>query len=260
MRFLYSLIALCLLVVTASADPKPVQLAAGGFGVGNNLTGFWQKKSSAATASITFLQCATDNTAQTTYTFTSQNTGTASADRYTIVSIAGIDSATNFNVTSATVGGDGATEVVDSIAAGMNTLIDTAIYIVTNASGTSETVTVTFSEPVTTAIICLSQVNNLNSATAIATESDFHTSAGLLQLNDIPFDTQAGGIVIGICASNAASVTTTWEAVTERVDNGAINPSYSQANDNTATASTPLALTCDYSGSADSALSAAAFR
>ena len=54
----------------------------------------------AVPASITFLQCAISASDLTTYTFATQNTGTASANRHTVVAISAVDGATIFRAST----------------------------------------------------------------------------------------------------------------------------------------------------------------
>lgn len=258
-RVLYSLLALCLLLSGAVAEPN-VQLAAGGFGAGNNLTGFWQKKrDAAAVASITFLQCATDANDLTNYSFASQNTGAESADRHTIVVVNSEDSATNFSTSSMTIGGDAASEAADSISAGTGSTTNTSIYIMANPTGTSETIAVSMSEAITGMGICVFQANNLASATAFATLTDFDTASAALTLN---INTQADGIGVGGCNSGTNGQTATWAGLTESGSETSVGTelTMSVADAETATASTPLTVTCDFGGSQDSTGAAASFK
>ena len=210
----------------------------------------------AAPASITFLQCAQDNGNNSTFTFASQNTGTASADRYTIIAIMGDDSATTFDVTSVTVGGDAATEVADHGASG--SMNDTALYILANPAGTSETVAVTFSEAVVHASICLAQVNGLISATPLDTAASFDTAAGAITLS---VNTTAGGIAVGMCSTQTNGVSTIWTGLTERADENLSEAgAYSYADLEVVSGATPLSITCDYTGGADTTGVAASFR
>ncbi len=77
------------------------------------LQGYWVG-ATATPATITFLQCAVDLGNLSAYTFTAQNVGPATPDRYTIVGVGGKDGASVYTVSSVTVGGDSATISVDN--------------------------------------------------------------------------------------------------------------------------------------------------
>lgn len=159
---------------------------------------------------LTFLQCSAEiTTDQTTYSFTTQNTGTATDDRYTIVGINARDSASAFTISSATVGGDAVTIVENVTAAGQRF---TGIGIVLNVAGTSETVSVTMSEAITSMRICLWQVTGLDSATKIASATSDATPS-------VPnLNVSAFGIAIGTCGKEDVNATATWVNLTERAD------------------------------------------
>lgn len=200
----------------------------------------------AGAASITFLQCTQDTSDLTTYTFSSQNTGTASADRHTIVTIAAEDSATNFTISTVTVGGDSATELYSTLA---TQSVESGIFGLLNTSGTSEDIVVTFSEAVTSANICVYQVNNLNSLTPVDTSNDATeetcSSAGGNTVCDLVIDAQDGGILVGVLGKSAnGSSAVTWNAgLTEDSEQGASESSLSTASHVVTADETPRTVT-----------------
>lgn len=210
---------------------------------------------SGGATSVTFLNCTSDTSNTDSYSFGGQATGTASADRYTIIGVVGEDAASNFAVSSVTVGGASATEIADEDGTG---LVNSAIYIVANPDGTSETVEVGWSEPVTGTAICLWQANNLADATAFSTAVDDDTASGNLALS---INTVALKISVGVCGVEASGNTTTWTGLTERDDNDAgAEFGYSAADfTEDATASTPLSVDCNYTGTGDSTGATATF-
>lgn len=222
-RLLIGIIAFVALTAAAFAN----------FGnTGGHLTGFWQAPTGDVAASITFLQCAQNTTDGSSFTFSAQNTGTASSDRHTIVTIAGEDSASDFTVSTVTVGGDSATELYSTLAAAS---VESAIFGLANTAGTSEDVVVTFSEAVTSANICLYQVNNLNSLTPVDTSNDAAeeacASGGLNSVCDLVIDAQNGGILVGVLAKSVAgSSAVTWSGLTEDQEVGASESSISTAS------------------------------
>lgn len=210
-------------------------------------------------ATITFQQCATNTTDGSSFTFSAQNTGTASSDRATIVGILIEDAAALHSINSVTVGGDSATEVVDQGAAGV--LVNSAIYILDNPTGTSEDIVVTPSETVTSMSICVWQANNLESTTATDTASDGDTDANPMTLD---LDVSADGIAVAVCADVSAGGTTyTWVGLTERDDATPGEHTRSAADyDEDSSASVPLTASCDSSnaGAQDQTGAAASFR
>lgn len=210
-------------------------------------------------ATITFLQCAENDAAQTTYTFSAQNTGTASADRITYVGLVATDGNATYTINSVTVGGDTATEITDNGGAG--TGLNAGIYAIANSAGTSEDVVVTYSEAITGAAICLWQGNNsVVAATDTATVFDTNSGAVAGLDTDVPAD----GILIGICTIQQGGATHSWTAgPTERIDDpnvGADAQAYSAADyDEDASASTPLTIGMTGSGASDVVCTIASF-
>lgn len=237
---------LCLTIQSANADL-----------IINELNGF--NAGGVSPATVTFLQCAEDASDASTYTFTSQNVGTASSDRYTIVGIGGDDNATVWDISSVTVGGNSATEAVDY--GGVSSLNNTAIYYIANPTGTSQTIVVNTSEAINHLQICVWQANNIQTGTPFATNTGFDTAAAAFHMDlNIP----ANGAAVGVCSTQAGSQTFTWTGLTERIDDPAIGAeanSYTAADLNQGgTASTPLSITCDATGSADTSGAVASWR
>ena len=105
-----------------------------------------------------------------------------------------------------TVGGDSASEIADLDTFSTASLIIGAIYILANPAGTSETVGICSRADQQHGDLPL-QVNNLNSAAAIATNGAFSTNASSITLS---VDTNAGGIAVGICNTNSGAQTVAW--------------------------------------------------
>lgn len=203
---------------------------------------------------LTFLQCANDTTDLTTYTLSAQNVGTAGATRKTIIGIVGVDNATVFGVSTVTVGGDSATEIVDEDGTGID---DSAIYILDNPVGTSEDVVVTFSEAISAIGVCLWEADGLSSSTAVASVANDDTASAAISLN---LNTSASSLTVGVCGTTN-SATATWVGLTERADAGGVQIVYTAADfTEDATPATPLTVSCDYTGTNDATGVAATFR
>ena len=165
----------------------------------------------AGQVAITYLQSAFDETDLTTYTFASQNLGTASGDRYIIVGVTARDFGTTAkSISSVTVGGVSATQVVGVQGAGSGTTIS-ALWIAAVPTGTTGNVVVTFSEQFIKCDIALWAATAINS-TATDTATDTVVSG-----NDLSgaVDVTANGAVIAIGATDADARTSTWTGVTE---------------------------------------------
>ena len=205
---------------------------------------------------LSFLQCASSDANATSYTYSAQNVGTASASRATIVGIAARDSATLFTVSTVTVGGDSATSVKDD---GGAQQISSALFIVANPAGTSEDVVVTFSEAVTSASICLWAVTDLSSLTAVATANASNGTGAALTLD---VNTSAYGIIASMCGvfASGGTVAPTGSAI-ERADADTAEIHYA-AYDYTegASGASPRSFGCDNSLSNSTSGVSASFR
>lgn len=189
-------------------------------------------------------------------TFTSVNVGTADAARTTILSITADDGTTiDFSFVGVTIGGDTATEVVDT--ANVNSRQQSAVYAMANPAGTSENIVVDLSEAVADITVCVYAAYNLNSSTAIASNQGFDTSGGVVTLS---VNTQSGGIAVGICGADSGSASTTWVGLTEETDATGTGHFYSSAWLSGTSDASPRTISCDYAGTGDIAGAAASFR
>lgn len=140
-----------------------------------------------------------------TITYTNAPIGTASADRYVIVAVAGEDNA-NTTITSITVGGNTPTTVVTS----NNVRSSLAIYIILVPSGTTATISATFSISKDGSWIGVWTATGLTSITAAGTNTQTtnNTAASVT--------TSDGGFVVGVCGNYGAAATPTWTNLTQR--------------------------------------------
>jgi hypothetical protein len=200
-----------------------------------------------------------DTANSTTYNsagFQAAGTGAASATQTgeIIVGVIGEDGASVFGVSSMTINGYAAIEITDENGTAS---IDSAIYRSTvELAGTTVNVSVTFTEPVTSAVICVWMLSNLQSITQVGVVSDPDAASGALVLT-IPATT-AGGFAVGLCANTGILDATTWTNLTEREDTQHGEADYSNADGTTAGGS--LAVTCDWTGANAAVGSAASFR
>lgn len=201
----------------------------------NQLNGF-NVASGASAASITFLQCsAEDPTNLTTYDFLTQNVGTASVDRYNVVAVLAMDTASAFTVSTITVGGNSATAIQN-----VNTAVVrySGLFILSNPTGTSQTISVTMSEPVTSMRVCVWQVNNIASGTAVdSTNNDGAVAT-------VSINVSALGVALAACVTQNITATNTWVGLTERADSNATEQTVTAADFlNDAAADSPLTIT-----------------
>lgn len=169
--------------------------------------------------SLSFLQGAVSTANQTTYTFSSQNLGTAASDRYIIAAISttGIADA-QINVSSVTIGGVSATQVVtnnfNSVSSGL-----VALYIAAVPTGTTGNVVVTFDAGCARAGIALYRVTGLGSATASATGQDEDNEGSANPSESTGINVPADGFAIGASfTQNQQSATAAWTGVTEQYE------------------------------------------
>jgi hypothetical protein len=207
-------------------------------------------------ASISFVGCTGEPSGTGPFTFTNHATGTAGA-RKTIVGVVGQDGTTDFSISGVTVGGNAATEAVDSADAG--SLVQAAIYIIDNPTGTTATIVATFSEAINNAAICVWAAYDVVSETKADFASNFQTAAAALTLDlDIPAD----GIAVGMSYTDANLQTVTWTGMTERsetiVSDGGSTSVFSGAD--SSTPGTPTSVSADWTGTDDSIGVSASFR
>lgn len=200
-------------------------------------------------ATITFLQCTNDVSDTNSYSLASQNTGTATADRHTLIALALGDSLPTFTIDSLTIGGDAATELMDPGGVASQT-INYAWYIMANPSGTSETIAFTLSESILRVRVCVWQVNNLVSPALVDSAAVIGTAGAVI---DLDLDTSADGIAAGMCLVASNAPTMTWTGMTERADGGTGEALMSSVADfdEDGSASVPLDVSCDSSGAQD---------
>jgi len=149
----------------------------------------------------TFLQGAGDATDLTTYTFASQNLGTASSDRVIAVAVSGRQSSAR-TVSSVTIGGVSATEI-GTRGSSQNPL---GIWIAAVPTGTTGDVVVTFSGAMLRCHIVAWAVTGGATLANASSGTDTATVTGV-----------TGGFIIAAANTTGAS-TFTWTNATEQYD------------------------------------------
>lgn len=193
----------------------------------------------------------------TTFTYTGIAIGTASATRYVVVGLTSISSAAT-TITSVTIGGVLATNVITQKKDNGGVDIVQAFYIAAVPTGTTANVVVVYSVSQYRAGCATWSLDNLLSATATATASNTADPA------NASIDVAAGGVLLGFGAQSNSSCTYTWTNLTEVFDynGGADNITMSGASAAFAAAQTALSVTCDPSsvGGTGDIMILAAFR
>lgn len=169
---------------------------------------------------LSFLQATTLDTDTTAYTFSSENLGTAAADRHIIIA-ASTRTSGGVTLSSATINGESATVSVQDT----NGDICVAIIIAAVPSDTSGDVVITWSGATDRCAICVYRATGLDSITA--TDTDF--AGGNPSTASL---TKADGIAIAAAATSQSSTNfTITNMTTEDADSAVENLSFASASE-----------------------------
>lgn len=205
--------------------------------------------------SIAFLQSNSDNVDRTIYTFSAENLGTASNDRYIAVSIAARAGGSR-TLDSVTVNGQSATITVSNIVNTDTTnYMASAIALALVPADASGDVVVTFSNTMTRCAIALHRIDDLLSATATDTDVDSTPAQDIALTIDVP----ANGFVIATAFNRAVS-TDAWSGVTENYgDTIEAANRFSGGMLEYPAGSAAQAISCDFSAGTESIAAAASW-
>ncbi len=176
-----------------------------------------QRRGVAPTLPTRSFQATTFNgTAQTTYTFASQNIGSASANRYVIVAVA-LYYGPARTISSVTVGGVAATVIPNGVTVSNTFTYRMAFYIAAVPTGTTASVVVTASGACDACAISVWSAYDLNSATAVDSDND---TGGPSPLSAPSVNTSADGFLLaaGTYVRNTGTAAFGWTNATERSD------------------------------------------
>lgn len=178
-----------------------------------------------------------------------------SASVNVVVAVLLEDSASNFSVSSMTIDGNAATERADEDGTGA---VNAALYSTSAAitGAASLNVSVSASEAVTSAVVCVWALQNLSSSTPTSSNFDDDTNSAALVLT--LSSTTSGGYAVGACIGTATADTVAWAVLTEREDTQHAEADYSNADG--ATTGSSMSVTCDFTNSNDNSGVAGAFR
>lgn len=205
---------------------------------------------------IAILGCGEDTTDATTHTslIVPPNVGAPThRDALFVVGVIGEDNATSFSISALTYTPTGQsavtlTEHVDSSTVSTTSLVVTGFYsgIVRNGADNGGNFSLTWSEAVTGAALCFWVITN---GTSFANgTSQFQTSSAAITISTNVTTQQ---FAFGICTADTAGQTTTWTGLTERSDGTGTEFTVTTGSA-TGVSGTPLAITCDMTGTGDS--------
>jgi hypothetical protein len=169
-----------------------------------------------APAAVTYQSTATDGSDLSTYTFSAQAIGAASANRYVICGFGARYTSGTPTITSVTIGGVAATQVSAQLAGTGTGKLLAGLYIALVPTGTTADIVIAFSA---TALRCdhvTFSATGLQSATptaSVMSTANPGTSGS--------FSVSAGWIIVAFAMilGNASGRTCTWANLTERSDN-----------------------------------------
>lgn len=247
-RWLSSLLALALSLAPAAAQEF--------FPSAGPLLGGSIAAPAAGSPTMDVATCAASTANGASYTQTLTFSGTSDGDTVTVVVIAlAEDTAIDFQVNSMTFDGTSGTELTEAHDFDVGQGVNTSMWARTMSGAASVSVVTGYSEGVTSNVVCGWAFKGLASATPDTATSDTDTASNPIVLT--LGTTDATGFAIGACISPLTTESATWAALTEREDTQHGESDYSNA-DASATGSS-MAVTCDWTGTGDSAGSAAAF-
>lgn len=230
-----------LLLLAQVAQAQFIVNELNGFGVGGS-----------APPISTYIGTTVDATNVTNYTFTSAAIGTASADRYVLIGVAGRGSLGSARtISSATIGGNTATLQANSSFGDL--------YVgwigLTVTTGTTATVVVNFSGAMNNAIIHVYTITGLASTTptdtAFASGVDPTTST---------IDSLADGIIFAHAGVDGSTSGTTWTGISEDYDAIADSQLNSAAHSQFAAAQTNLTVKADFVSATSGSISVISMR
>lgn len=207
---------------------------------------------SATPASISYQTSAVNSANLSTYTFTSQAIGTASATRVVIVGVF-CSSGGSPVISTVTVGGISATSA-NTLASSLRTV---GVYTAPVPTGTTANIVVTMTGTVDNCGISVWRADNLLSTTPVDSQQIAVVSTTVTYP---ALATSASGIAVWVVGTNLAASTYTWANATERYDQTIEGVVTQSGADATTTGSSITATATASSGSSLSTGVGASFR
>lgn len=170
-----------------------------------------------------------------------------------IVIALGEDGAVTFNVSGITFDGVAGTEVIDEDGTGV---VNAALYRRQMTGAASVTTVTTYSEAVTSNVVCGWVFYGDTQAAPDSSVQDDDTASGALVLT--LGTTNAAGFAVGGCIAAGVASAATWAVLSEIQDTEHAEADYSNAS--AAATGASMAVTCDWTNAEDASGVAAAFR
>jgi hypothetical protein len=197
-------------------------------------------------AVVTPLQVAMDPADLTTYTFSSQNLGTAASDRYIVV-CSHARRGSQLNLSSVTVGGVSAT-IVRQERQGASSCTNQAISIALVPTGTTGDVVLVYDSTAVRCHIALYALNGIDPTSVLNSADQRLLSDATLNTSvDVPAD----GVAISTGGLGSSSATVTWAGLTQDFYDAFEVSATASASQAFSVAQTPLSVTNTWSASAN---------
>jgi len=191
-----------------------------------------------------YLQSASINSQQSSYTFAAQNLGAAASSRMIVVAV--MSTTTVSAVSSCTIGGVTATKLKEQVAALSNHYQLATIYGAMVPNGTTGDVVVGFSQNQFSCAVSVYRLTGKTSATAVTTNSTATASPYTTTLN-IP----ENGFVVGCVSINNPGSSTSWTVGLSKDYDVASTGRFSSANASFANAVTGQTITATNASGTD---------
>ncbi len=225
---------------------------------GGLFTGSMMMGGSVTPATITFTETGVSATDGTSFTFSGKSIGTAAANRKVAVAICGRKDTTGaYSVSTVTVGGISASQIVDNFAEVGGIILGVALWQADVPTGTTADVVVTFSANTLDCGIGLFAVYG---AAAAADATATSTANPCTTTINVP----ANGVSMGVATTYTTNPTYTWDAgLTERWDTGIDPPgsgiTFTGASDAFAALQTGMTVTVTPSSASGNRMALASF-
>lgn len=206
----------------------------------------------------TFNGCTANDTDTNVYTFPSVAISSASANRLVVIAVGGEDSTATFDIDEVTINSIPVTAYQNLTIGTLTSQLGSLAV----ASGTTATVQVTFSENVTSAVVCTwaaYDIDSIDRGTVVGVTTDGTAFSDTYQIGGVDQSLQLNDRYFAICVSDAGN-THIWTQAIENIDGGgSAEFVLSAAQDYVVVAGT-ITITCDPSGAGTSIMNGAAYR
>lgn len=197
--------------------------------------------------------CSSDTTNATTYSHDITIPDLNDGQTVTLYALMlGEDGASAYDVQSVTFDGQGGTQAMDFN--GAQLINAAAFYLADRTGAATVTVAPTYSEAVTSSVVCLFAVEHLDPYSSKGLVFSNTTGDNASALLSLAVPVVEPGFIIAVCGADAAGSDTTWTGVTEIEDTDA-EIAYSNASLTVTpgTDQTDVTVTCDMTGTSSSA-------